>query len=98
MFPDHMQDGDIPVGGTDNPSGRSSLSAAHEICSKMRAYSAIQTGIFPQKKRGKKSWVYTKFDFTVDEGKGRVNLTRDKNEGKHRKKKGGEIPFDLPHV
>ena len=30
---------------------------------------------------------YTNFDFTVDEGKGRLNLSRDKNEGNHRRKK-----------
>ena len=28
-----------------------------------------------------------KFDFTVDEGKGRLNPSRDKNQGKHRRRK-----------
>ena len=30
---------------------------------------------------------YTEFDLTVDEGKGRLNPSRDKNEGKHRRRK-----------
>ena len=30
---------------------------------------------------------FTKFGFTVDEGKGRLNSSRDKNEGKHRRRK-----------
>ena len=30
---------------------------------------------------------YTKFDFTVDERKGRLNPSRDKNYGKHRRRK-----------
>ena len=30
---------------------------------------------------------YTKFDFTVDEGKERLNPSRDKNSGKHRRRK-----------
>ena len=30
---------------------------------------------------------YTKFDFTVDEGKRRLNPSRDKNKGKHRRRK-----------
>ena len=30
---------------------------------------------------------YTKLDFTADEGKGRLNPSHDKNEGKHRRKK-----------
>ena len=30
---------------------------------------------------------YAKFDFTVDEGKGRLNPSRDKNKGKHRRSK-----------
>ena len=30
---------------------------------------------------------YTKFDFTVDEGKGRLNPSHDKNEGKHCRRK-----------
>ena len=30
---------------------------------------------------------YTNFDLTVDEGKGRLNPSREKNEGKHRRRK-----------
>ena len=30
---------------------------------------------------------YTEFDFTVDEGKERLNPSRDKNQGKHRRRK-----------
>ena len=30
---------------------------------------------------------YTKFDFAGDEGKGRLNSSRDKNEGKYRRRK-----------
>ena len=40
----------------------------------------------PNKRRTINSWVY-KFDFTVDEGKGRLNPSRDKNEGKHHRSK-----------
>ena len=47
-----------------------------------------QHGIFPHKIEGKQLIRgYTKFDFTVDEGKGRLNPSRDKNEGKHRRRK-----------
>ena len=31
---------------------------------------------------------YTKFDFTTDEGKGRLNPSRNKNKGKHRTAEG----------
>ena len=41
----------------------------------------------PDKWRTIKSWVYTKFDFTVDEGKIRLNPSRDENQGKHRRRK-----------
>ena len=52
-------------------------------------------GIFPHKKKKKKSPTsgerlirgYMKFDFTDDEGKGRLNPSRDKNKGRHRKRK-----------
>ena len=30
---------------------------------------------------------YTKFDFTVDEGQEQLNPSREKNEGKHRRRK-----------
>ena len=33
------------------------------------------------------SWVPAKVDFTVDEGKGRLNPSPDKNKGKHRRRK-----------
>ena len=36
--------------------------------------------------------VYTKFDFTVDEEKGRLDPSRDKNQGKHHRRKVDEIP------
>ena len=53
------------------------------------------TGIFPhQKKKKKKSPTseerlnrYTKFDSTVDEGKEWLNPSREKNQGKHRRRK-----------
>ena len=32
-------------------------------------------------------WAHTKFDFTVDEGNGRLNLLAIKNYGKHRRRK-----------
>ena len=61
----------------------------------IRAYSAFyELGLFLSKKKVMlNTWNticscgYTKFDFTVDEGKGRLNPSRDKNEGKHRKRK-----------
>ena len=34
---------------------------------------------------------YTKFDFTVDEGKGRLNISREKSLGKHRSRRKVEI-------
>ena len=38
---------------------------------------------------------HTKFGFTVDQGKGRLNPSRDKSSGKHRRRKvGGEILCD----
>ena len=58
-----------------------------------------RTGIFPHKKRKKKinaqevriinSLVHkiSKFDFNVDQGKGRLNPSREKNEDKHRRRK-----------
>ena len=55
MFPDHGQGGNFPVCGTANPSGRRGLPAAREISLKMRAYSAIETGIFPLNKTKKKN-------------------------------------------
>ena len=41
---------------------------------------------------------YTKFDFAVDEGKGRLNPSRDKKLRQAPQKEGGEILFDLPPV
>ena len=42
---------------------------------------------------------YTKFDFTVDEGKDLLNPSREKNKDKHRRRpEGGEILCDLPPV
>ena len=54
-----------------------------------------RTGIFPRNKKIKKCptsgerlfYGYTKFDFTVDEGKERLNPSREKNEGNHRRRK-----------
>ena len=40
----------------------------------------------PNKWRTINSWVH-KFDFTVDEGKGWLNPSRDEIQGKHRKRK-----------
>ena len=49
----------------------------------------------PPKRRKKSSILsyslnYTKFDFTVDEGKEWLNPSREKNKGTHRRKKGDE--------
>ena len=42
---------------------------------------------------------YTKFDFTVDEGNERLNLSREKNQPSTRpQREGGEILCDLPPV
>ena len=46
-----------------------------------------------------KKWITIrqKFDFTVDEGKEWLNLSREKNKG-HAPQKDGKIMCDLPHV
>ena len=85
--------------------GNLETSSRWDVSSNLGA--VTRTGIFPRENKNKnhdqqkwrtiRSWVH-KFNFMVGEGKGRLNLSRDKKLRQAPQKEGGTILCDLPPV